>query len=91
MPLTELPKGLAKFAPLLQEYHKALADQHISPQAAALNFVKNIPEIDNMIIGVNNAAQLEQNITAYNAQGAEGLKKFACKDLLLIDPSNWSK
>ena len=37
----------------------------ITPLCAALNFVKNIPEVKKIIVGVNNSSQLSEIMKQY--------------------------
>ena len=55
----------------------------------ALNFVKQIKEIDRIIIGVNTDKQLLENIEAYNKNIDFPWKDFAYFDNKMLDPQQW--
>lgn len=62
----------------------------ISPMAAALAFLKAIPAIDRIIVGVADSAQLREILGSYE-QRPEALpyERFAQSDPALIDPRKW--
>ncbi len=73
----------------LVEYFVFLRDNDISPQTAALNFVKNIKEIDYIILGVNSAVHLRENVAAFQNEVKIDFAKFAISDEIFINPALW--
>jgi aryl-alcohol dehydrogenase-like predicted oxidoreductase len=62
----------------------------LSPLAAALGFLKQIPEIDVIICGVNDGAQLKEIVSAYaNYNQTLDFSAFAFSDISILNPSNW--
>ena len=60
----------------------------ISPLEAALSFGLEIPEINKLIIGVNNTSQLEEIIEV--SRKPKSIKKdFSINDQRLVNPTNW--
>ena len=74
---------------LLTHWHAAAEAQGMSPVQAALSFVRDIPGVDSVLIGVEN---LEQFYSCY--KGFEVAAKFdasglACHDPAFINPALW--
>ena len=75
--------------PLLIDYFSYISQNNVSKTEAALCFVKNIKEIDKIVIGVNNHIQLQENISAYNKSIELDFKQFAINDENFINPAKW--
>jgi len=89
MAVDDLPVYFKSAYPIINNYQSRLKDRGISLQAAALNFVKSIPEIDYLIIGVNSRKQLLENLEAF-ASGCEiNFADFAIEKEEIINPSVW--
>ncbi len=74
----------------LKEFHLTLKKQNISPLQASIHFVKNINEIDKIIIGVNNHNQLLENINAYNSKiNKVDFCNFSNINEKFTNPKNW--
>ncbi len=86
----QLPQFFNPIKTLLNNYHKKLKAKNISPVEASLNFIKNINEIDYILIGINNNNQLLENIQAYNKNiETIDFKQFSCTDENIINPTKW--
>lgn len=89
MPLSQVPAYFKPVFPLLSHWHHRLKEQNLSPAQAAIAFVSNIAEIDQVIVGVEDTQQFEdairfsQDAPSFNATGLD------CDDAAFIDPSNW--
>ena len=75
--------------PLLNDYFSYILQNNISKTEAALGFVKNIHEIDKIVIGVNNKDQLIQNIKSYNKPINLDFENFVCYNEAYINPALW--
>ncbi|MCP4703790.1 MAG: aryl-alcohol dehydrogenase [candidate division Zixibacteria bacterium] len=73
----------------IDNYFLYLKEQDVSPQEAALNFAKNIEEIDYIILGVNSVNQLKENVNAFNKKVNINFKRFAIVDEKFINPTSW--
>ena len=95
MQIDHLPcalNGLHPFLERLNAYSKAL---NISSQSLALAYVGQKSEIENLVIGVHELAQLEQLILSWRQIESLEIeqfdwKDFYCHDPRLIDPRLWS-
>jgi aryl-alcohol dehydrogenase-like predicted oxidoreductase len=78
--------------PMIMKYHGIMKNQHISPLTAALGFVYQQPEIDYIIVGVNNQAHLEKIINVvHNIEtlGNFDFSGYAVHEESIINPSLW--
>jgi len=85
----EIPEPLAAARPLIVELRRETERAGISPQQAALGFVKSIAEIDRILIGVESGRQLRDNITAFTAGASLLFDRFAVTDEHILNPSLW--
>ena len=65
-----------------------LHEQRISALEACLGFLNTIEEIDEVVVGVTSAAELEQILQFYNSS-VEVPESLSTQDPLLIYPYNW--
>tara|TARA_R110002072_G_scaffold65778_23_gene162375 strand:- start:1530 stop:2402 length:873 start_codon:yes stop_codon:yes gene_type:complete len=76
--------------PLVGTFQRICADAGCSPLAGALGFLQSIPEIDVVLLGVEDTTQLNQALEAaaipLDPTLFDGL---ACDDPLIVDPSQW--
>lgn len=75
------------------EYFEDLNKNNLTKLEAALLFIKQIKEIDNVLLGVNSLTHLQEIIRAvekiktWNEQ--IDFSKYACNNLSVIDPRRW--
>lgn len=92
MPLSEIPNYFDPIKPILKMYHEDVKTFGMTPVMAALGFVYNQPEIDCIIVGVNNKCHMEEIIEAVNAledKSALNYSKYAVNDENIVNPSLW--
>jgi aryl-alcohol dehydrogenase-like predicted oxidoreductase len=81
---------LQSFQPLLQDYRARLQELDISPLAAALNFVRQIPEVDVALCGVNSLQHLQEIVAAATTKvDTASFAEFALDQEALLNPSLW--
>jgi aryl-alcohol dehydrogenase-like predicted oxidoreductase len=86
----KLPPPLATFAPAMRSYREYLRHAEVSPMEAALGFVRGLPGVEVVLVGVVSERQLGECIAAYNANKTLDLCQFACDDPQLVDPRRWN-
>ena len=78
---------------LLQKYKRFLYLNGLSFVEGAIEFIKKIPEIDHIIVGVNNLKQLKANIQSFNRTNnnlnIDSFKEFYINEPKFINPSSW--
>ncbi len=78
--------------PLLNQYRVFLQSKGLDYAQGALAFIKQIPEIDYIIIGVNNVEQLKSNwkdFIQHNNIPLNDFTMFSVKEEKYINPSLW--
>ncbi|WP_218970619.1 aldo/keto reductase [Alkalihalobacterium alkalinitrilicum] len=74
----------------LIEYYKFIQAYSLSPTQAALGFLKQINEIDVIVLGVETKEQLKENIKDYSRVWPRcDLSQFAISDENIINPTCW--
>lgn len=63
----EVPSCLARVKPYVALFQKSCRDFGVSPRTVAMAFVKKRHEISHLVFGVDNMAQLAENISSFNA------------------------
>jgi aryl-alcohol dehydrogenase-like predicted oxidoreductase len=92
MSADELPVQFNSKKNMILQYHMALQEQDINPLEAALSFVNQQPEIDYVIVGVNNQAHLKEILSV--VQNIDLLRyidfsMYAVNEETIINPSLW--
>jgi aryl-alcohol dehydrogenase-like predicted oxidoreductase len=87
-----LPPQLRRFRDTLSFFRSWCRKAGYTPIEAALAFVRQLPEVDRLVVGVDGLRHLEQIIGAY-LDGPKLPAAWACasKDLDLVDPRRWPK
>ena len=79
--------------PILQKYRKFLDLEGLTTVEGAFGFVKEIPEIDYIVVGVNNLKQLKDNMQSFNRTSnnlsIDSFKEFYIDDPKFINPGSW--
>lgn len=89
----QLPDAFAAtVAPLLARFVRACAELERSPLETCLEFVLGIPEVDCLLAGVNQAAELAQILAAAAADRptAVDFAPLAFENSRLLNPVHWS-
>lgn len=89
----ELPEQFNSIRNMMLQYREALQKQGINPLEAALTFVYQQPEIDYVIVGINNHAHLKEILNV--VQDMDLLRRinfsmYAVNEEAIINPSLWS-
>jgi len=85
---TDADTGLGKH-PDVMNFHEVCRRQRISPTSAALDFVRCLPWISQLVVGVTSAAELENLGEIWAAAPMANLIDCSSLDLDLIDPRRW--
>jgi aryl-alcohol dehydrogenase-like predicted oxidoreductase len=88
----EVPPYLSAISPHLSKYRQANAARGISNLQAAIGFVDSLPEVDVVLVGVNDLPQLQEIVSSLDEfLDFSYLNSFGIEDTNLINPSTWSK
>ena len=87
-----LPDHFDSVRERLQAFRKAVAASGCTPQAVALSFILDNPNIDTVLCGVTSAAQLGQIVESISGPSAAPLpeqQRFALADPEILNPGRW--
>lgn len=90
----KLPKKLQPLQDSLVELKNLCAENNVSVGEVALNYVISIPNIDKLVIGIETAEQLRENIYLVskwksNKELFSKIEAIEIKDKSLLNPVNW--
>lgn len=91
MTASNRPKQFDRWASLWGEWDRWLEERSLTPLQACLGFVLAHPEIDSVVVGVDNVRQLQEIVRAANTKDVAIPRSLATDDLQLVNPSNWLK
>ena len=89
MPLKNIPLFFEPIRPLLTRWHVAAHEQGLTPSQAAIAFVKNLPFVDTVLIGLDNLTQFHSCVKDFSLNAAFDSDGLACSDPTFINPSLW--
>jgi len=90
LPPARRPARFNRWASLWLAWDEWLAAERIRPVRACLGFVFRYPQIDRVVVGVDNAAHLAELLAVDAAGSSEPPAQLSSEDLDLINPSKWS-
>jgi aryl-alcohol dehydrogenase-like predicted oxidoreductase len=93
-PLNMIPSKLGKLIPYLQQINEIASINNLTVEQLALQYALSQPEIDHVIIGIDNLEQLKRNL-AFTQQILPGptlqsINKILVKETELLYPKNWN-
>lgn len=86
-----IPRYFEPIRPLLMRWHATARDAGMTASQAALAFVRTLPQVDCVLVGVESARQLDQCAIDFVRGGSFDAAALACADPAFINPSMWDK
>jgi aryl-alcohol dehydrogenase-like predicted oxidoreductase len=90
MPLNSVPAYFDPIRPLLGQWHAAAEAQGLTPVQAALSFVRDIPYVDTVLVGVENLEQFRSCCVDFSVLATFDASGLACHDPMYINPALWN-
>lgn len=90
IPLEQVSAYFEPIRPLLLRWHAAAREQGLTLPQAALSFIRDLPYVDTVLVGVENLAQFKtcvedfETATSFDASGLE------CPDPKFVNPTFWA-
>ena len=92
MPINKVPKNLNKWYKIWEKWSLELKRNKLRAAEACLSYPLSLPEIDHVIVGVDNSHQLNELIKISKSQKPKiDFSFMISNDQMLINPSNWKK
>lgn len=85
----DIPAKLQIACNMIRDFHKSSLAFNLSPLQSALMFASKQPEIDKIVVGINNLKQLEEMCFVATNSTFMDYEKFACDNEAIINPSKW--
>lgn len=85
----QLPAQFSAWHQQLENYRFFLEAHGVTATEAAIGFVRSLPGVEVILVGVQSRGQLEGCVAAYDAARVLDLSEFACDDSALVDPRRW--
>lgn len=90
MPRKAIPSRFERWAELWDSWHHGLAKTQITAEAACLQYPLSFPEVDKVVVGVDNLDQLHQAVVAAKSYcPTRDWSMLEREDEELINPMNW--
>lgn len=83
------PKKFDRWSSLWSRWHEWLHEMNTTPLQACLSFAASFPQIDRILVGIENKNQLLEIIDGIQRVALEIPSEFGSEDLDLINPANW--
>lgn len=88
----EIPVKFERWSTIWNTWHNSLAHHNLSALTACLQYPLSLPEVNRVIVGVDNAAQLLELVDSHQINVPQhDWKSIACDDEELINPSKWNQ
>ena len=87
----ERPEKFKRWAPLWRIWHEWLNDNQISALEASIRHAITMPELSNVLVGVDSKEQLMEIMIASNGVLPNIPTELYSNDVDLLNPSNWDK
>jgi aryl-alcohol dehydrogenase-like predicted oxidoreductase len=89
MHLDRIPSYFESIKPLLVRWHAAAKDQGLTVNQAALSYIRSIPYVDKVIVGVDSLEQFISCVDDFSIKENFNAKGLACDNPLFVNPSLW--
>ncbi len=89
MPLDQVPAYFDPVRPLLSRWNAAARDQNMTLVQAALSFVRDIPYVDTVLVGVESLEQFQSCLEDFSTGESFDASNLACNDPLFVNPALW--
>ncbi len=84
------PVGFERWEPLWLRWRNWIADTKLDPVCAALGHVLSYPEIDRVVVGIDNLRQLNEILACAQSGEHRAPEKLSVADSDLLNPARWS-
>jgi len=89
MPLNELPVYFEPIRHVLESWHAAAREQRMTPTQAALSYVRDIPGVSTVLVGVESLDQLHMCMSDFSVEHCFDARDLACDVPEFVNPALW--
>ncbi|WP_316346929.1 aldo/keto reductase [Desulfuromonas acetoxidans] len=87
--MDDYPSYFEPVLPDLNRLKSAIREEGLTPAQAALAFVRDLPGVDVVLVGVADVAQLRECVGDFNADCSFDGQGFSCNIVDFVDPTRW--
>lgn len=89
LPINKVPKFFDPISPTLNTWHEICRERGLSAAEACLAFVKNVAQIDRVLVGIDGLSHLRSNANDFMRNVDFDAKGLSCASEIFINPSLW--
>lgn len=89
MDMEDIPKHFEPIRPLLAKWHASVSSQGLTLVQAALAFVRDLPYVDTVLVGVLDLAQFTSCYQDFHSNATFSGAGLACNDPTYVNPALW--
>lgn len=89
MPPNNVPSYFKPIYPLLARWSDAARAQGFTTHQAAIAFVKDLPYVDKVIVGLESIQQFDACLESFSSERKFDASGLACNDPVFVNPSMW--
>lgn len=86
----ELPAHMQRHRPAVERWREVAKAHGLTPRQAALAFVRDNEEIDQLLVGVESTEQLRECLADYSTDASFDGKGLNSRDVTLLNPTLWT-
>jgi aryl-alcohol dehydrogenase-like predicted oxidoreductase len=86
----KIPSYFKKWYEIFNYWNEWLELNNQNHLDTCVQFVKSIPEIDKIVVGIESSDQLKEIINSFSTINTHNFPDINCDDLRLINPSKWN-
>lgn len=90
MPPQRIPAFFRPIMELIGRWHDATREQSMSPAEAALSFIRDLPEVDTVLVGVESVSQFDEILSSFSIKRTFIGHGLSCDDARFLNPGLWS-
>ncbi|MBO9608237.1 MAG: aldo/keto reductase [Paenibacillaceae bacterium] len=96
LPEERMPQQLRRAAPVIGQIRELAREERVSLEQLAVSFIRDLPEVNSLVIGAETAAQLENNAELINGPGLDSRTLAKLLEIpqlpeSILNPVNWPK
>lgn len=85
-----IPAFFSPIMGLIGRWHDATRAQSMSPAEAALSFIRDLPEVDTVLVGVESTSQFDEILRSFSIERTFIGDGLSCDDARFLNPGLWS-
>lgn len=85
-----IPAFFSPIMGLIGRWHDATREQSMTPAEAALSFIRDLPEVDTVLVGVESVSQFDEILSSFSIERTFIGNGLSCDNERFLNPGLWS-